>query len=216
MDDKFQNKYRIPSNRLQGFDYSSHGLYFVTICTKDRVHYFGNISPVETDNYPSQNQDNTHNYPSRNQDNPSQNQAENNMGKSDTDHYPSLRVTQIGQIAIDFWKEIPKHYPFAELDEFVIMPNHLHGILFFNRPEKSDWTENKFGSQSQNLGAVIRAFKASVKRYANNNQIEFDWQTRFHDRIIRDDRELRAVRQYIINNPEKWANDDLNLARRAT
>lgn len=209
MDDKFQNKYRIPSNRLQGFDYSSHGLYFVTICTKDRVHYFGNISPVETDNYPSRNQDNTHNYPS-------QNQAENNMGKSDTDHYPFLRVTQIGQIAIDFWKEIPKHYPFVELDEFVIMPNHLHGILFFNRPEKSDWTENKFGSQSQNLGAVIRAFKASVKRYANNNQIEFDWQTRFHDRIIRDDRELRAVRQYIINNPEKWANDDLNAARRAT
>ncbi len=209
MDDKFQNKYRIPSNRLQGFDYSSHGLYFVTICTKDRIHYFGNISPVETDNYPSQNQDNMRNYPS-------QNQAENNMGKSETDHYPILRVTQIGQVAIDFWKEIPKHYPFVELDEFVIMPNHLHGILFFNRPEKSDWTENKFGSQSQNLGAVIRAFKASVKRYANNNQIEFDWQTRFHDRIIRDDRELRAVRQYIINNPEKWANDDLNLARRAT
>lgn len=202
MDDKFQNKYRIPSNRLQGFDYSSHGLYFVTICTKDRIHYFGNISPVETDNYPSPNQRNMRHYPSPNQ---------NNMR-----HYPYLRLTQIGKIANDFWQEIPKHYPFVELDEFVVMPNHLHGILFFNRPEKSDWTENKFGSQSQNLGAVIRAFKASVKRYANNNQIEFDWQTRFHDRIIRDDRELRAVRQYIINNPEKWANDDLNLARRAT
>lgn len=207
MDDKFQNKYRIPSNRLQGFDYSSHGLYFVTICTKDRIHYFGNISPVETDNYPSQNQNNMGNYLPA---------THNNTDKSKTDNYPSLRLTQIGQIANDFWKEIPKHYPFVELDEFVIMPNHLHGILFFNRPEKSDWTENKFGSQSQNLGAVISAFKASVKRYANNNQIEFYWQTRFHDRIIRDDRELRAVRQYIINNPEKWANDDLNLARRAT
>lgn len=188
MGDKFQNKYRIPSNRLKGFDYSSHGLYFVTICTKDRIHYFGNISPVETDNYPSQNQNN----------------------------YPSLRLTQIGQIANDFWQDIPKHYPFVELDEFVIMPNHVHGILFFNRPEKSDWTENKFGSQSQNLGAVVRAFKASVKRYANNSQIEFDWQTRFHDRIIRDDRELRAIREYIINNPEKWADDDLNAVRRAT
>jgi REP element-mobilizing transposase RayT len=210
--DKFQNKYRIPSNRLKGFDYSSHGLYFVTICTKDRIHYFGNISPVETDNYPSQNEDN---YPSQNQDNyPSQNQ--NNMDKSKTDSYPSLRLTQIGQIANDFWQEIPKYYPFVELDEFVIMPNHLHGILFFNRPEKSDWTENKFGSQSQNLGAVVRAFKASVKRYANNSQIEFDWQTRFHDRIIRDDRELRAIREYIIKNPEKWADDDLNAFRRAT
>lgn len=190
MADKFQNKYRIPSNRLKGFDYGSHGLYFVTICTKDRIHYFGNIPHVETDNYPSPNQ--------------------NNMGIYETDNYPSLRVTQIGQIAFDFWQEIPKHYPFVELDEFVIMPNHLHGILFFNRPEKANWNENKFGSQSQNLGAVIRGYKASVKRYANNSQIEFDWQTRFHDRIIRDEKELLAIRGYIINNPKKWANDDLN------
>lgn len=200
MADKFQNKYRIPSNRLKGFDYGSHGLYFVTICTKDRIHYFGEIvephnraannNNVETDNYPSPNQ--------------------NNMGIYETDNYPSLRVTQIGQIAIDFWQEIPKHYPFVELDEFVIMPNHLHGILFFNRPEKANWNENKFGSQSQNLGAVIRGYKASVKRYANNSQTEFDWQTRFHDRIIRDEKELRAIRGYIINNPKKWANDDLN------
>lgn len=199
MTDKFQNKYRIPSNRLKGFDYGSHGLYFITICTKDRIHYFGKIvephncaannNNVEADNYPSPN---------------------NNTSGNETDNYPSLQMTEIGQIAFNFWQEIPKHYPFVELDEFVIMPNHLHGVLFFNRPEKTNWTENKFGSQSQNLGAVIRGFKASVKRYANNSQIEFDWQTRFHDRIIRDEKELRAIREYIINNPKKWADDDFN------
>jgi putative transposase len=122
--DKFQNKYRIPSARLKGYDYGSNGMYFVTICTQNRLHYFGEI--VST----------------------------------------SLRPTVIGQIAIDFWNEIPKHFPFVELDEFIIMPNHIHGILFFNKPNKTDWTPNQFGAQSKNLGSVIRGFKASVKRHA--------------------------------------------------
>jgi hypothetical protein len=170
MTEKFQNKYRIPSTRLQGYDYGSHGLYFVTICTKNRQCYFG--TTVETDN---------------------------------------LRPSIIGQIAIDYWMEIPKHYPFVELDEFVVMPNHIHGILFFNRPEKKDWQPNRFGVQSKNLGAVIRAYKSSVKRFANQNHIEFEWQPRYHDRIIRNNKELNAIRQYIFDNPIKWNNDALNV-----
>ena len=180
----FRNKYRIPSARIQGYDYGSHGLYFVTICTKDRINYFGEIyAPVETDNYPSQ---------------------------DETRNRASLQKTAIGQIAFDFWNEIPKHYPFVELDEFVIMPNHIHGILFINRPDKNDWSENKFGTQSRNLGAIIRGFKSSVKRCANQNKIEFEWQTRFYDVIIRDQKELFAIREYIMNNPAKWADDEYN------
>lgn len=173
MAEKFKNKYRIPSNRLQGFDYGSDGAYFVTICTKNRSCYFGNI--VETGNC------------------------------------PFLRPTRIGQIAIDFWNDIPNHYPFVILDEFVVMPNHIHGILFFNKPDKTDWQPNQFGPQSQNLGAVIRAYKSSVKRYANQNNIEFEWQSRFHDHIIRDDHALNNIRQYIITNPENWSLDALNM-----
>ena len=89
------------------------------------------------------------------------------------------------------------------------MPNHLHGILFFNKPDKSNWTSNKFGSQSQNLGSVIRSFKSSVKRYANQNSIDFAWQNGYYDRIIRDERELNNIRQYIADNPDKWAFDNL-------
>ena len=174
MSDKFQNKYRIPTNRLRGYDYGSNGFYFVTICTKHRNHYFGEI-PVETGNC------------------------------------PSLQPTIIGQTAIKYWTEIPKHYPFVELDEFVAMPNHIHGILFFDRPEKTHWQPNQFGGQSQNLGAVIRAFKSTTKRYANQNNIEFDWQSRYHDRIIRNEKELNAIRQYIIDNPTNWKNDVLNV-----
>ena len=182
MAEKFQNKYRIPSSRLQGFDYGSHASYFVTICTKNKIHYFGEI--VNTHNVE------THHYASL--------------------HCPSLCPTDIGKIAFDFWAAIPEHYPFVVLDEFVIMPNHIHGILCFNRPGKTDRTPNIFGAQSQNLGAVIRAYKSSVKRYANQHNIAFEWQPRFYDRIIRDERARQAIRNYIINNPQNWYKDQLN------
>ena len=177
--EKYQNKYRIPTNRLKGYDYGTNGCYFVTICTKNRIHYFGEIGNVEMDN----------------------------VGNVETDNYPSLRETKIGKIAEKYWINIPNHFPFVILDQFVIMPNHIHGILFFNKTDIS-WQPNKFGRQSQNLGSVIRGFKSSLKRYANENNIDFAWQERFHDRIIRDDNELNNVRKYIFNNPQNWNEDD--------
>ncbi|MEZ4773146.1 MAG: transposase [Bacteroidia bacterium] len=200
--DKFQNKYRIPSARLKGYDYGANGMYYVTICTKNRLHYFGeivstpnvaadNLGVVETDNVGVVETD--------------------DADVVETDNYPSLQPTEIGKIAIKFWQEIPEHFPFVELDEFIIMPNHIHGILVFNKPDKTDWTPNQFGVQSQNLGSVIRGYKASLKRFANQNNIEFEWQPRYHDRIIRDERGLNAVRRYIIDNPANWNNDLLNM-----
>jgi len=103
-------------------------------------------------------------------------------------------------------------FPFAELDEFVVMPNHIHGILFFNPPYLRDWTTNKFGPQSKNLASVIRGYKASVKTFSTINQIQFGWQSRFHDHIIHSSKELSNIRQYIINNPVKWADDEDNPA----
>jgi len=132
------------------------------------------------------------------------------MDNVETHNCASLQPTDIGKIAFKFWEEIPKHYPFVVLEEFVIMPNHIHGILFFNRPDKTDWTKNKFGVQSQNLGAVIRAYKSSVKRYANQNDIAFEWQARFHDHIIRNEKERQAIKDYIISNPQNWKEDKLN------
>lgn len=104
--------------------------------------------------------------------------------------------------------DIPTHYPFVELDDFVVMPNHIHGILYFNRIEKTVWRPNVFGMQSKNLAAVIRAFKSSLKQYANQNNIDFHWQSRFHDRIIRNEMELMAIRNYIYNNPINWKEDE--------
>lgn len=171
MEDRFKNKYRVSSARLPGWDYGSNGLYYVTICTKDRLHYFGEI--VETQDVETQN-------------------------------LASLRATQIGKVAHDNWLDIPNHFPFVELDEFVVMPNHVHGILFIDKPDKTSWEINKFGAQSRNLASIIRGYKASVKKYSTLNDIEFYWQPRYHDRVIRNQKEYLNIKGYIINNPAQW------------
>lgn len=183
MEEKYKNKYRTTSARLQGWDYGSQGLYFITICTKDRVHYFGEIikNPIDI-----------------------------GIQKA-----AFLHETEIGHVAHDHWLQIPKYSPFVELDEFVIMPDHIHGILFINKPDKTNWQPNKFGVQIQNLAAVIRGYKSSVKKYANENAIEFAWQAGYYDRVIRNEKEYQNIGPYIYNNPEQWllnnGIDDENL-----
>jgi REP element-mobilizing transposase RayT len=101
---KFQNKYRIPSARAPWWNYGDNAAYFITICTHNRVHYFGEIvggggRGVETQNF------------------------------------ASLRPTEIGKFAEICWYEIPNHFPFVQLGAFVVMPNHIHGIIAINKPE---------------------------------------------------------------------------------
>ena len=205
--DKFRNKYRIQSARLQGYDYGSNGMYFVTICTQNRLHYFSEITESNGDGLLAADADNGLIV-----------DADNGF-HVEADNYPPLREiqyqpTEIGKMAFEFWNEIPQHFPFVVLDAFVIMPNHVHGILIFEKPNKTDWTPNKFGTQSQNLGSVLRGFKASLKRYANQNNIEFGWQSRFHDHIIRNEIELKNIRAYTRNNPMNWVRDRLNKAEK--
>ena len=208
----YNNKYRIESARLAGYDYGSNGAYHITICTKDRLHHFGEI--VETDINPSARQNASPfeenvplfgGVPPKTDRNPLDKTDRKPLDK--TDRNPSLRFTLIAEIAAEHWLRIPQFFPFVSLDSFVIMPNHLHGILFINKQENEEWKQNKFGSQSQNIPSIIRGFKSSVKRYANAENIPFEWQERYHDRIIRDNKELENIRLYIFNNPQNWIND---------
>lgn len=116
-----------------------------------------------------------------------------------------LAPSEIGSIAIEYWQQIPEHHPFVVIDAFIVMPDHMHGILYFDKPEKRTWQHNRFGPQSENLASVIRSFKSSVKRYANQHGIEFAWQPSYYDHVIRNKKALNAIRKYIINNPMKWA-----------
>ncbi|MCZ2222284.1 MAG: hypothetical protein LC122_01445 [Chitinophagales bacterium] len=132
---------------------------------------------------------------------------------TDTNNNPFLQSSTIGVIAEEYWRQIPQHFPFVILDAFTIMPNHLHGIIIINKTDTQNNIDlqtkqfNTFGVQSQNLASIIRAYKSSVKRYANQHNILFEWQSKYWDRVIRDDIELSNIREYIYNNPQNWLND---------
>ena len=123
-------------------------------------------------------------------------------------------LNEIGNYTKKIWKEIPNHFQNIELDYFVIMPNHIHGIIIINPIIK---TKNNADVKtpymaSLPLGDVIGKFKAAVTRWCNKNgYTNFSWQSRFYDRIIRNEKELYNIRKYIEQNPLKWELEKNNL-----
>lgn len=147
------------SPRLQDYDYSQDGAYFVTICSYQREMLFGEIS--------------------------------------DGAMFPN----SAGKIASEIWNTIPQHYPDVELDAFVVMPNHIHGILCLMGDGKSFKTV---------LGRVINAYKGAVTARIRENsadEIYKVWQSRYHDHIIRNERSLNYIREYVASNPQRWEQD---------
>jgi REP element-mobilizing transposase RayT len=204
----FQNKYRISSTRLQSWNYANEGMYFTTICTKNRICYFGDISEttsVETQCIASLNR-------------PCQ---------------LSMHQSEIGKIAETEWYKTKALRPDMnlELAEFVVMPNHLHGIIIgenkFNSKRSTggcsardamhcvstevvptiDNSQNNFAPQSKNLAAIIRGYKSAVTTHARKNNISFNWQPGFHDHIIRSMNEYHSISDYIMNNVAHWQKD---------
>ncbi|MCJ7784874.1 MAG: transposase [Desulfobacterales bacterium] len=156
-------------NRLRDYDYSQDGYYFITICTRGRKEFFGNIRE----------------------------------GKLDLNRY--------GETVNQSWYDLPRHYPNGSLDSFVIMPNHVHGIIVIDN-------ENVVGNglkpfPTHGLSEIIRGFKTFSSRKINE-EIEIDnkfqWQKSFYDHIIRDERSLDLIREYVQNNPLRWDLDREN------
>lgn len=161
------------SMRLQGYDYCRNGKYFITICTKNKIPYFGNIDD----------------------------------GK--------INLSEPGKIIDKFWNEIPNHFPFVILDEYIIMPDHIHGILIIQHSENNDAGTPKLsvpasanrGNQywkPNSIGSIINQFKRICTITIKTNGYEFAWQPRYHDRIIQTETQLNIIRRYIIMNPLKW------------
>ncbi|WP_421919303.1 transposase [Marinifilum sp.] len=186
---KFQNKYRIPSARWKDWDYASQGIYFVTICTNNREHYFGEITVKTHESGVS---------------------TTNNKNNSESD--VSMKLSEIGELTHKFWKEIPKHFPFVQLHEFVIMPNHIHGMIEIKTEltSKLDVNTDKDWKPGT-LGVMINQFKRICTINARKINPKFKWQTRFHDRVVRDFDEYHRIEQYIQNNPKNWENDNMNV-----
>lgn len=191
---KFQHKYRIPSARLQSWDYGSDGYYFITICTAHMEHYFGEVRDGEM----------IHN--------------------------------ELGKIADKYWEEIPVRFPFVELGNYVVMPNHVHGILIINKPMANNVETRLIASLPQplpndlpdvqkkrggitaeknpmfhdNISRVIRWYKGCCSFECRKIHADFGWQSRFYDHIIRDAQSFENIQHYIETNPQKWGKDKFN------
>ncbi len=147
-------------------------------------------------------------------------------------------LSEIGRMAHIYWQKIPEHFPFVILDEFVIMPNHVHGIIIINKSDENDNggngdnvvetrhalslqqnTENHTATPAQNrfrnpgknnISSIIGSYKSVVSKHAHKINKMFAWQSRFYDHIIRNEKEFYRIQQYILYNPAKWADDQNN------
>jgi putative transposase len=190
------NLYKRRSIRLQDYDYSQPGEYFVTICTYNHECMFGEIVGEE------------------------------------------MRLNKLGKIVQEEWLRTAEIRKDVQMDSFVVMPNHIHGIVVLPEPvgancyspqnchstfvnsqnnpsDKGAYIDTplrktKFCSPSGTIGAIIRGFKSvSTKRIniLRNSPRQPIWQRNYYEHIIRDEKELQNIRDYIVNNPIKWFSD---------
>ncbi len=183
----YQNKYRIASARAPWWDYGQAAAYFITICTHNREHYFGDI--------------------------------QNGV----------MELSNIGVIADVLWHQIPHHAIDVELGAFVVMPNHIHGILILNTnadeinnvvdktvetghalslPIPSTPSQKRFRNPGKNtVSSIIGGYKSAVTKHAHRLGYHFKWQSRFYDVIIKNDSDYQRINDYIENNVLNWPAD---------
>lgn len=136
-----------------------------------------------------------------------------------------MRLNDTGTMVRDLWHEIPEHFRHADIDEFVVMPNHFHGIIVivgaqFIAPFDCDAINNNKKQGVMNhapttVGEIVRAFKARCTNAINhirNTPGTPLWQRNYYEHIIRGEGEMNRIRKYIVDNPAKWAEDENNPA----
>jgi REP element-mobilizing transposase RayT len=183
--------------RLRDYDYVGAGGYFVTVCAWRRQCLFGDVVDG------------------------------------------GMRLNDVGMVVKNCWNAIPEHFRHVELDEFVIMPNHIHGIFWIKDGDfavgarhASPWSNAKprqiggtisasgmddgtrarhasplRGPKKGSVGAIVGSFKSAATKHINTLRVNTDnpvWQRNYHEYVIRGERDLLAVRQYITDNPAKW------------
>ena len=124
--------------------------------------------------------------------------------------------SEYGKIADRIWRQIPNHYKNVSLDEYIVMPNHIHGIIVIHEsnvgtehcsvPTQS--SKNNYGLLSKIIKSYKETYKKTISKQFEMNR--FNWQRSFYDHIIRNERSLQNIRHYIINNPLKWEFDNNN------
>ncbi len=174
------------SIRLHGWDYASHGAYFVTLVTYRRDVLFGDVIDG------------------------------------------AVALSVYGRIAAEEWMRTAEVRSNVEIDAFVVMPNHVHGVVWITGPDVAgrpdDGARHRLapsgggggaGVAAGSLGAIVGGYKSVVARRINGlrgTPGEPVWQRNYYERIVRNERELVAIRRYIEENPANWAADGENRA----
>jgi putative transposase len=179
------------SVRLRDYDDASSGAYFVTICSAQKLHVFGEI-------------------------------LEDAMG-----------LNEFGRIVLEEWNRSFEIRAEIAGDAFVVMPNHIHGIVWILEPNQTDVAHASVvsgvgatgrsplrvdappGPRKRSVGSFVAGFKSAATKRINESRATPGipvWQRNYHERIIRSDRELEDTRRYITNNPVAWALDEYAVA----
>ena len=130
-----------------------------------------------------------------------------------------MRMNELGRVAHSVWKEIPAHFPQVETDAWVVMPNHVHGILLIAhnaRATHASPLRPSSGPPKRSLGAIVGSYKSAVSKRINQSCRTPGvplWQRSYYDHVIRNDADLNRIRQYIAENPARWHEDHENPAR---
>lgn len=113
-----------------------------------------------------------------------------------------MKLNNLGEIVRNCWLDLPKFYSNCKLDEYIIMPNHFHGILIIDN--KDD------GSKRHGISEFVRAFKTFSSKKINIilKDERFQWQKLFYDNVIRNEKSLSEIRKYIAYNPINWKDDE--------
>ncbi len=181
-EEKFQGKYRIPSARADWHNYDG-GVYFVTICTKDMLHYFGEIVDAKM------NLTDVGKY------------ADEQM-KNGTTHYPYAEIP--------LWVVMPNHIHAIVIIRNNNDTPHCRDVAR-NISTGKNAQMSSISPKCNTLSVVVRGVKSSITKYANEQSFSFAWQRSFYDRIIRDTAEMNHIAEYIENNVAEWdANKDID------
>ncbi len=172
-------KHHRRSIRLQNYDYTQAGAYFITICAHQRECLFGEIIGGE------------------------------------------MVLNEYGKAVEEYWNETPIHFPNVEMDAFVVMPNHVHGIIVIAQTMLQSGGAQHAAPVRPNvtagsLGAIVRSFKSAVTKRINTLRSTPSapvWQRNYYEHIIRNEGDLKRVRDYIAANPFRWAKDENNPRR---
>ena len=228
--EKFRNKYRIQSNRLQGWDYSHNGFYFITLVTQNKECNLGEIVDGR-DARPCV----------------STPCVSTSCVSTPCVSTPCVSLSSFGEIVDNEWIKSFEIRNELFLDEYIIMPNHLHAIVVLEKNQtkinnmdclhgtpvethgrasqhraSQHRASLQFVRKPKSISSFIAGFKSSVNTKIDNyideyhlgnpkyNRKNHFFQSNYHDHIIRNEKEYDLISQYIIDNPSKWKTDKLN------